>query len=166
MASRSITTMTYALLLAALLGLSSGFVSKPFARTQRQVRKEQVQLQAVSLPMTETSVGCGMDYSPLLSTMTPFLLSVLPVDMLLDPSVEAEVLNGFSHVAIDFAGFLPKLKSCLRIMAIIGRIFAISADYLQHHSIYSQNLDINCLLIAIGLADMIKSRRVEEEKEG
>lgn len=121
--------------------------------------------------MEATSGAIGMDSSALLSTLTPFVLSSLlpsdPVEMLHDPIVEAEVLTGFSHVAIDFAGFMipGATKYSLRIIVIIGRIFAISGDYVEHHSMYSQNLDINCLMIAIGLADMIKNKTQKDDEQ-
>jgi hypothetical protein len=157
-----------ALLLAAFITPSNGFASRssmPFSQTH--AKKENLALHSAFLPMMETSAAFSMDDSPLLSILTPFLLSAVSsdsIEMLRDPKVEAEVLTGFSHVALDFAGFIPGAKSFLRVITVIGRIFSISADYLQHHSLYSQNLDINCLLIAVALAEMIQKNHTQEDE--
>jgi hypothetical protein len=74
----------------------------------------------------------------------------------LDPSLEAEVLTGMVHVTMDFTGILfTPPRSMLRLFPVIGRIFAISADYIVDHSIHPEELMIQLFLICVALREYL-----------
>lgn len=68
-----------------------------------------------------------------------------------DPGVEAEVCSTMAHLALDFTGFLSPSRSLLRIVSVIGRLFAISADYLPDHNINPEELIIQIVLLSFAL---------------
>ena len=68
-----------------------------------------------------------------------------------DPGVEAEVCSTMAHLALDFTGFLSPSRSLLRIVSVIGRLFAISADYLPDHNIHPEELIIQIVLLSFAL---------------
>jgi hypothetical protein len=64
----------------------------------------------------------------------------------IDPSVEAELCTTMAHMALDFTGLMSPSKSIIRLFAVIGRLLAISADYLPDHSIHSEEFIIQGFL--------------------
>jgi hypothetical protein len=87
----------------------------------------------------------------------PSLLMWAPSDGVasIDPFLEAELLAGLAHVALDFTGFLSPSKSLIRLFSVVGRVFAISADYLPDHSIHTEELVIQVFLIGIAMKDLV-----------
>jgi hypothetical protein len=73
----------------------------------------------------------------------------------IDPFLEAELFAGLAHVALDFTGFLSPSKSLIRLFSVVGRVFAISADYLPDHSIHTEELVIQIFLIGIAMKDLV-----------
>jgi hypothetical protein len=74
----------------------------------------------------------------------------------LDPSLEAESLTVMAHLALDFSGFaLSPSRSLLRLFAVLGRIFAISADYVVDHSIHTEELIIQLFLISVAVKELL-----------
>jgi len=74
------------------------------------------------------------------------------------PLVEAEVLTDMAHVALDFSGLLSPSKSMMRLYSIIGRIFALSADYLPDHAIHTEELMIQFFLICVTMGELIQEK--------
>jgi hypothetical protein len=73
-----------------------------------------------------------------------------------DPSLEAESLSIMAHVTLDFSGFVvTPSRSLLRLFAVLGRIFAISADYVVDHSIHTEELVIQLFLISVVVKDWL-----------
>lgn len=71
-----------------------------------------------------------------------------------DPYLEAESLTVMAHLALDFSGFvLSPSRSLFRLAAVLGRIFAISADYVVDHSIHTEELMIQLFLITMALKE-------------
>jgi hypothetical protein len=69
-----------------------------------------------------------------------------------DPAVEAEVCSTMAHLALDFTSFLSiPSRSVLRVLSVMGRLFAISADYLPDHNIHPEELMIQVILLSIAL---------------
>jgi hypothetical protein len=71
-----------------------------------------------------------------------------------DPSVEAESLTVLAHLALDFSGLMSPSRSLLRLFAVLGRVFAMSADYLYDHNIYTEELFIQMFLISVALKEL------------
>lgn len=71
-----------------------------------------------------------------------------------DPYLEAESLTVMAHLALDFSGFvLSPSRSLFRLAAVLGRVFAISADYVVDHSIHTEELMIQLFLITMALKE-------------
>ena len=69
--------------------------------------------------------------------------------------MEAEVLTTMAHVTMDFSGFVNPSKNLLRYSIVLGRVFAISADYIIDHSIHPEELMIQLFLMAIAIKEII-----------
>ena len=69
--------------------------------------------------------------------------------------VEAEVLTTMAHVTMDFGGFLNPSKNLLRYFTVLGRVFVISADYISDHSIHTEELMIQIILMVIAIREII-----------
>ncbi|KAG7365315.1 hypothetical protein IV203_038518 [Nitzschia inconspicua] len=81
---------------------------------------------------------------------------VAVVDPVVDPNLEAESLTVMAHLALDFSGFvMSPSRSLFRLFAVLGRIFAISADYVVDHSIHTEELMIQLFLISVALKDWL-----------
>jgi hypothetical protein len=76
----------------------------------------------------------------------------------IDPSVEAELCTTMAHMALDFTGLMSPSKSIIRLFAVIGRLLAISADYLPDHSIHSEEFIIQGFLLALALRELVSER--------
>jgi hypothetical protein len=98
-------------------------------------------------------------------TTMPSLLMALSTDpaVSLDPSVEAELLTGMAHLSLDFAGMFSPSKSLIRLFAVVGRIFVISADYLPDHSIHPEELLVQLFLLAVTMKELIKEKPEAEQ---
>jgi hypothetical protein len=73
-----------------------------------------------------------------------------------DPTVEAGVLSGMAHAALDFSAFFNPSRQMLRLFAVVGRLFVISADYLPDHSINQGELAIQLVLLSLTMKDLVK----------
>jgi hypothetical protein len=94
--------------------------------------------------------------SPIMpSTSSSFLMAAASAADPLDPSFGAEVLAGMAHLGLDFTSMLSPSKSLIRLFALIGRIFAISADYLPDHAIHPEELLIQLFLMGVTMKDLI-----------
>lgn len=74
------------------------------------------------------------------------------------PLFEAEVLTDMAHVALDFSGLLSPSRSVMRLYSIIGRFFALGADYIPDHLIHPEELMIQFFLICVTLRDLIQEK--------
>ena len=45
-------------------------------------------------------------------------------------------------------------RSLLRLFAVLGRVFAMSADYIQDHRIYTEELLIQLFMISLALKEL------------
>jgi hypothetical protein len=112
-----------------------------------------------SLSMTDGSIASeegifSIAASPSMPSTSSFLMAASTADPL-DPSFGAEVLAGMAHLGLDFTSMLSPSKSLIRLFAVIGRIFAISADYLPDHSIHPEELMIQLFLMAVTMKELI-----------
>jgi hypothetical protein len=76
----------------------------------------------------------------------------------LDPSIEAELCTTMAHVALDFTSLASPSRSLMRLFAVIGRVFAISADYLPDHSIHTEELMIQVFLLSLALRELFSDK--------
>jgi hypothetical protein len=152
-------------LLLTLLGVSS---TSGFIQHQRPV------FGRISVPAATTSTSGGTSLSssllsaaPLsddvvtgisLTTMIPNLLLSSSLD---DPLVGSQVLYGMAHLALDFAPNMMSSvsKAILRLTAVVGRLFVISADYLPDQSIHTEELLIQLFLIGMALKDLMTTEK-------
>ena len=150
-------TFSY-LLLSLIVSGTYGFVnqSPAFIRTTRELDSCRSSLCATP----DFYDGGALNIQSPLMTILPSILTsvstggIVPVDT----SVGAEVLTDMAHFSLDFAGLVSPSRSLVRVCAVIGRIFAISADYLPDHSIHTEELLIQLLLISIATKDLIMGK--------
>jgi hypothetical protein len=151
------------LFLSLVVAGSHGFINQSPAFTRgRQIDSYQSSLSATTegLPFQ----GGPTLQSPLMTTLTSLLmtLSTDPAASL-DPSVGAELLTDMAHVSLDFAGMFSPSKSLIRLFAVVGRIFVISADYLPDHSIHPEELLIQLFLLTMTMKDLNKEKTDPEQ---
>uniref|UniRef100_A0A7S4EEW2 Uncharacterized protein n=1 Tax=Pseudo-nitzschia australis TaxID=44445 RepID=A0A7S4EEW2_9STRA len=77
------------------------------------------------------------------------------VALAVSPDMEAEVLTTMAHATMDFSGFFGPSKNLLRLYAVVGRVFVISADYITDHSIHPEELMIQLVLLGIAIKELI-----------
>jgi hypothetical protein len=69
------------------------------------------------------------------TVMTSSLSNILSASSVLlassDPKLELEIMNDFSHVALDMSTLLNPNTVWLRLCNVVGRILIITADYIQ-----------------------------------
>jgi len=75
-----------------------------------------------------------------------------------DPLIEAELCTTMAHVALDFTTLVSPSRSLMRFYAVIGRVFAISADYLPDHSIHTEELMIQLFLLGLAVRELVSDR--------
>lgn len=75
-----------------------------------------------------------------------------------DPLIEAELCTTMAHVALDFTSLASPSRSVIRLFAVIGRVFAISADYLPDHSIHTEELMIQIFLLSWALRELVSDK--------
>ena len=80
------------------------------------------------------------------------------IDSNIDSAVEAELCTTLAHVALDFTGLVSPSRSIMRLFTVIGRVFAISADYLPDHSIHTEEIFIQGFLLTLALRELLSDR--------
>ena len=98
--------------------------------------------------------------SPLLSysfAIPPFAALATATPNLVDPIVEAELLTDMAHVALDCTTFFGPATTGIRLVAILGRLFAIGADYLPDHTIHIEEVIFQAFMLAIASSGFIQS---------
>ncbi|EEC44496.1 predicted protein [Phaeodactylum tricornutum CCAP 1055/1] len=88
------------------------------------------------------------------STAFAAFIAVLPA---IDPSVEAEVLNDMAHVALDLTTFFGPTKILIRCFMVIGRLFAMGADYLPDHSMHPEELVFQLFMLCVAWCGLLKA---------
>lgn len=98
--------------------------------------------------------------SPLLSmsfVTHPFASHVTATPTYIDPVVEAELLTDMAHVALDFVAFFGPATMVIRLMAIIGRLFTIGADYVPDHAMNIEEVIFQAVMLAMASSGFIQS---------
>lgn len=74
-----------------------------------------------------------------------------------DPIMEAEVLNDLAHVSLDIMGLLGPATVLMRLSAVCGRLFAISADYVPDHTVLPGEIVFQCVMLAFAWLGLVKA---------
>lgn len=103
------------------------------------------------------------------SSSHPLIVSVSKL-LSSDPVILAEILNDMSHVALDFANtlfgqiFSNSRTACtysrnviIRGAAIIGRLFALSADYLPDHRVVPEELVFQMVMLTLAWVALFRA---------
>jgi hypothetical protein len=131
--------------LVSLLSPSNGFMQSPAFLGSRGVSR--------SSPGKKSEGEVGRPFT-VLDAGPPELSSVIA-----NPSVEAESLTVLAHVALDFSGFvMSPSRSLLRLFTVIGRVFAISADYVADQTIHTEELIIQLFLISVAIKELLSEK--------
>ena len=138
------TILCSTLLLLSTMGNTHGFLQK---RRQSFVRTAPTSTSGSF--QTESREG---------STSTTTALSDMVSTVAFDPLVEAELCTTMAHVALDFTSLASPSRSLIRLFAVIGRVFAISADYLPDHSIHTEELMIQIFLLSWALRELVSDK--------
>jgi hypothetical protein len=79
-----------------------------------------------------------------------------------DPLIEAELCTTMAHVTLDFTSLASQSssRSLMRRFSVIGRVFAISADYLPDHSIHTEELMIQVFLLSLALRELLGDKHL------
>jgi hypothetical protein len=105
-----------------------------FANRRRRSRGPSSSSSSSSSSMTMLYVD---EFNPLtsidLSSLSAAAPAALASSRLIssDPRLEVELLNDFSHVALDVTTFLSPRTAWLRLCNVIGRVLILSSDYIQ-----------------------------------
>jgi hypothetical protein len=106
------------------------------------------------------------------SNVTPFstttILAMITTNteaLVEDPLLGSQVLADMAHVALDIA---PKMmtsvsKAILPFIAVLGRVFVISADYLPDRSIHPEELIIQMFLLGMAIKDLVRAENFSRE---
>lgn len=95
---------------------------------------------------------------------------LLPSNEQKNDFISSELLNGLSHVALDFTTMFGRNAAVLKSVLVLGHISAIASDYLPNHHLspYEAILQVVALCIASGslaktLAPVFMSNIVQKE---
>lgn len=118
--------------------------------------------QAVGVLSVSTAEAAFSSSHPLILSASKLLSS--------DPVILAEILNDMSHVALDFANtlfgqiFSNSRTACtysrnviIRGAAIIGRLFALSADYLPDHRVVPEELVFQMVMLTLAWVALFRA---------
>jgi len=111
--------------------------------------------------MDHTSVASAFTLvSPLLSfslSVPPSASLVTTAPILFDPAVEAELLNDMAHVALDLTTFFGPVTIAIRLMAIVGRLLVIGADYIPDHAMNFEEVIFQAAMLVIASSALVRS---------
>jgi len=133
------------LLLLSTMGNTHGFLQK---RRQSFVRTS---------PSIPTVGSFGSESREGVPTTTTALSDMVSTGVF-DPVIEAELCTTMAHFALDFTSLASPSRSLVRLFAVIGRVFAISADYLPDHSIHTEELMIQIFLLSWALRELVSDK--------
>lgn len=101
-------------------------------------------------------------FSPLAASWTmfstqPVHLGATPTNSIMDPIVEAEVLNDLSHVALDLTTLLGPTTVTLRLATVVGRLLSMASDYIPDHAMLPEEFIFQHVMLFIALSRMIQA---------
>jgi hypothetical protein len=75
----------------------------------------------------------------------------------INPVVEGEIFSGLAHVALDLLTLAGPATIIVRLGAVVGRIFAMAADYIPDHNVVPEELVFQCLMLCIAWFGLVQS---------
>ena len=116
---------------------------------------------ASTLPPTTTTMAASSSSAMLAATafssaaMSSSSSSVFaPV---VDPLLEAEVLNDMAHVALDMFTVFGPARLVTRLAAIIGRVCAMLADYVPDHKVLPEELVFQSIMMLLACWGLLQA---------
>ena len=82
--------------------------------------------------------------------------STVPIDSIMDPFVESEVLGDLSHVAFDLTTLLGPTTVTLRLAMVVGRILSMAADYVPDHAMLPEELVFQHIMLFLATRRLIQ----------
>ena len=79
------------------------------------------------------------------------------LDTAADPIMEAEVLNDLAHVSLDLMSLLGPATILIRLSAVFGRLFALTADYVPDHTVLPGEIIFQCVMLAFAWFGLVKA---------
>jgi hypothetical protein len=113
----------------------------------------------VIMPQTRSKNNLSIQLHPSDFMIISSLLSDAPDSNVatLDPSFEAEIFSDAAHIALDFASFWGKSSISIRALAVIGRVFAMAADYIPDHKMFPEELVFQVIMLYISFCGLVQS---------
>lgn len=68
-----------------------------------------------------------------------------------DPHLEAQVLTDVSHLGLDLATFLGPGVLAIRLLAVVGRLCSMAADYLPDHTMLPEEVIFQSFMLSVAL---------------
>ena len=100
---------------------------------------------ALALPMFMASAS-----GPLQGAASTFFAAA-------DPNVEAAVFNDLAHVSLDLITLLGPATILIRTAAVLGRLFAMAADYIPDHTVLPGELLFQTFMLGIAWFALVKA---------
>ena len=176
------TNTTRFWMLIGLLAPSAcqGFVQHRGRPSPSFLRPAVYQQQTTSLPQPATGPLSMTPFDDAITSMSSMVLSsttVDPLSFLWDASMSAattsssstasssssstnvlsQCLGGVAHLCLDFTGMTGASKLLIRLLTILGRVCVLSADYLPDHSINTQEMIIQIILMYLAVKEFASS---------
>lgn len=74
-----------------------------------------------------------------------------------DPLIEAQLLTDMSHLGLDLAVFLGPGMIALRLLAVVGRLCTMAADYLPDHAMLPEEFVFQSFMLTVAFVGLAKA---------
>ena len=99
----------------------------------------------------------GVPHSAYLDDLPTDLMATATRSIVDDPRVESELFTDASHVALDLITFASPGRALMRLSILVGRVFAIMADWVPDHTILPEEMLFQSLMLTVSVTLLIKS---------
>jgi len=99
----------------------------------------------------------GVPHSAYLDDLPTDLMATATRSIVDDPRVESELFTDASHVALDLVTFASPGRALMRLSILVGRVFAIMADWVPDHTILPEEMLFQSLMLTVSITLLIKS---------
>jgi hypothetical protein len=74
-----------------------------------------------------------------------------------NPLLEAEVFTDLAHLTLDLATFFGPARILIRVSAVVGRLFAMAADFIPDHKVMPEELLFQVAMLAIAWTGLLSA---------
>ena len=99
----------------------------------------------------------GVPHSAYLDSLPTDLMATATRSIVDDPRVESELFTDASHVALDLITFVSPGRALLRLSLLLGRVFAIMADWVPDHAMLPEEMVFQSVMLAVSASLLVKS---------